>query len=127
MDSGRGGVFHHGGEDRKLNVIQLVLLSWILGLTAVTAARFAGFGWGVSILIGWAGMVLGTLGITALLLLLDGLLQRPTAAQDGQGADQVDALIDAWDKDLLLDRARARAEMTDLSRGYITRREPSGG
>lgn len=128
MESERGGVFHHGREDRKLNVIQLVVLGWILALAAVTAARLAGLGWGISILIGWAGMVLGTLGLSAIFVLLESLQsRRRDTSQDDAGPDQVEALIDAWDKDLVLDRARARAEMTDLSHGYARHRETTGG
>jgi uncharacterized membrane protein YeaQ/YmgE (transglycosylase-associated protein family) len=128
MESEREGDVHRGREDRKLNLVQLVVLGWILGLVAVTAARFAGFGWGMSILIGWAGMVLGTLAVSAIFVLLESLQSRlRRRLQHGGSFDQVEALIDAWDKDLVLDRARARAEMTDLSHGFARHRETTGG
>lgn len=111
--------------ERKLNLIQLLALSWMIGIGAGTLARIAGCGWGTTLLVAWAGAVLGALAVTALIVLADWASAR--LGRDAAGASEgIGTLIGAWDEDLALDRADARARMIDAGAGIAVNGRDGG-
>ncbi len=104
-------------DDRRMNVIQLLVMSWVVALVSGYLARMAGFGWGATLLIGWVGGVLGVLVLGVIVMLVDAILPRPPRAADLGSPEAVEPLVAAWDEDLTRDRDAARAAMTDAATG----------
>ncbi len=104
-------------DDRRMNVIQLLVMSWVVALVSGYLARVAGFGWGATLLIGWVGGIFGALVLGAIVVLVDAILPRPPRATDLESSEALEALIGAWDEDLTEDREAARARMTDAATG----------
>ena len=104
FDRFNGGVGPDCGSDRKLNLVQLLALSWMIGACAGASMRIAGGSWGAALLTAWAGATLGALGVTAMIVLAEALWSR--GGRRAGVPDGIDALVGAWDADLSLDRAQ---------------------
>ncbi len=79
-------------------------------------AWLSGFGVGGVLLVAWGGSIAGALGVTALLVIADTLLAgRRLWSEPATGSDTLEALIEAWDDDLIQDTADAEATMADAS------------
>lgn len=95
MESTESGSDRPGdGTDRRLNVIQLLALSVVLGTAAGVLAHLWGLSWAWAVFATWSGAILGALCVTALLVLADRPARRPS--EDGD----LRATIEAWDEDL---------------------------
>lgn len=88
---------------RRMNVVQLLVLSVLFGATAGLGAGLGGAGWGFAALLSWGTTLFMAFAITAVLFAVDEW-GRQRRREDDEG---LDVLIDAWDRDLARDQRAA--------------------